>query len=206
MRTIALLAALVVLPLAGASRVLAQDDEEAAERPQPVTPPYMVKVQNGLRLAVARDFEGAMAALREAVQLNPSNPHAYYYTGEVHRMRQSLPEALESFRTAKRMAEQAGEVVWQARALQAIAETLERQDNQLRAAREAWLALASFADSHRQQVDPEIARARIQAIDVVTEQEQAYVAVRQRIEERERAREEEEQQGQQRGRRNRRSR
>lgn len=201
MRTTALFTALVVLPVAAAPRALAQDDEQrAAERPQPVTPPYMVEVQNGLRLALARDFEGAVATLREAVQLNPSNPHAYYYIGEVQRMRQSLPEALESFRTARRMAEQANEIVWQARAMQAIAETLERQENQLTAAREAWLALASFADSHRQQVNPEIARARIQAIDVVTEQEQAYVAVRQRIEEREQERQ---QQGGQRNRRGR---
>ncbi len=197
MRTIPL-AALLLLTLAPAA-ARAQDDA-AAERPRPETPPYMVEVQNGLRLAAARDFDGATAALRQAVQLNPSAPEAYYYQGEVHRLRGSLPEALESFRTAQRMAEQANEPKWQARAMQGAAETLERQEGQLAQARDAWLAYARFADGHRDTVNPEVARARIQAIDVVIEQEQAYVAVRQRIAERERENAQNPPQGQRRGR------
>lgn len=178
----------------------ASAQEQAATEP-PTTPPYMTKVQNGLRLAVARDFDGAMASLREAVQLDASKPAAHYYVGEVERMRGNLTEALEAFRTAARNAQTANDPAWQARALQAVAETLERQDGQLEAARAAWTEHARFADANRNAASPEIARARIQAIDVVNEQEQAYVAVRERIaaRERENAQPQQQRRGQQRG-------
>lgn len=187
--TLALASALAILasgPSVSAQQAAEAEAESESEASAPTTPPYMLKVQNGLRLAVGRDFEGAMAALREAMQLSPTEPEAHYYLGEVQRMQGNLAEALESFRTSQRMAQENGKPGWQARAMQGAAETLERQENQLEAARQAWTEYARFADANRQVSNPEIARARIQAIDAVTEQERAYVAVRERIAARER--------------------
>ena len=165
----------------------AQTQSPAAEAPPaPTTPPYMTKIQNGLRLAVARDFNGALASLREALQENPSSPEAYYYIGEVQRMQGNLDEALESFRTSATTAQSANAPEWRMRALAGVAATLEQKENQIDAARTAWNEAASFADANRAVANPEIARARIQAIDTVTEQERAYVAVRERIAARER--------------------
>jgi len=160
--------------------------QQAEATPAPTTSPYMTKVQNGLRLAVGRDFDGALASLREAVGLDSAKPEAHYYIGEVQRMRGNLDDALGSFRTAAQNAQSTQQPGWRARAMQAIAETLERQPDKLADAREAWTAYARFADANREAASPEIARARIQAIDVVSEQEIAYVAVRERIAARER--------------------
>ena len=183
---LALIGILASPVLALAQQRTQTENAEAEVAPAPTTPPYMTKVQNGMRLAVARDFNGAIASLREAVQENPSRAEAYYYLGEVQRMQGNLPEALESFRTAARTAQSASDPAFRMRALAGVAATLELQENQLDASRTGWNEAATFADANRSVANPEIARARIQAIDAVTEQERAYVAVRERIAARER--------------------
>jgi tetratricopeptide (TPR) repeat protein len=172
--------------LASAPVASAQEAEaEAADAP-PSASPYILSVRNGIRLAMARDYDGALAALRGAIQENPSRPHAYYYAGEVHRMNNDLDGALRQFRQGAQIAEQAQDDMLWSRCLKAVAETIERKEGALQQAREAWQQYARFADSHRTVANPEIARARIQAINQVIEQEAAYVAVRQRIAARER--------------------
>ena len=143
-------------------------------------------MREGLRLAAAGDLDGALASLRDAAQLDAAQPETHYYIGEIQRLRGELDQALESFQTAVRNAQRARQPAWQARGMQAIADTLERQPDKLAEAREAWMTYARFADGNREMASPEIARARMQAIDVATEQEIAYVGVRERIAARER--------------------
>lgn len=148
---------------------------------------YQQAVQNGVRLMLARDFDGAITALRQGVQAEPSNPEAFYFIAEAQRMKGDLTEAVEAFRTALRMAQQANHNRFQSRALQGIADTLERIDGRMADAREAWTQYSTFADTHRDVAFPEIGRSRIEAIDAAAEQERLYVDVRQRIHDREEA-------------------
>ncbi len=149
--------------------------------------PYTVKVENGIRLIMGHDFDGAIASLREALTLDSSKPDAYYYLGTAQRMKGANAEAVESFKTGTRMAAQANDVLFQARNLIGVADTLERMDDKLDEARAAWQEVMQLANAHGDVVHPEVPRAHIQAIDRVTEQDQAYVAVRQRIAAREQA-------------------
>ncbi len=166
----------------------------AAQRAQPGQPAqprapsaYQQAVQNGVRLVLARDFEGAITALRQAVQAEPSNPEAYYFIAEAQRMKGDLTEAVEAFRTALRMAEQANNNRFKARALQGVADSLEQIEGRTDDARTAWGAYGTFADGHRDVSFPDVGRARIAAMDAVAEQERAYVEVRRRIHDREEA-------------------
>jgi hypothetical protein len=160
--------------------------QPAANRPAPAASPYVQKVANGIRLLVARDFDGSIASLREAVALEGGNPMAHYYLGEAQRMKGELAEAVEAFRAAARHGAQGTEPRWQARAMQGVAETLERIPERLPEARIAWQEYVRFADAHRDVSFPELGRQRIQVIDTWTELELVVVDVRRRIEERER--------------------
>ncbi|MDW8362960.1 MAG: hypothetical protein RMK74_11215 [Myxococcales bacterium] len=152
------------------------------------TSPYAERVAQAIAASLARDWSRAAQLLREAVELEPSRPDAYGLLGAVHRQRDALQDAVESFRTCARMARQTTVESWEARCLHGIASTLERIPERLEEARAAWNELVRFLD-----VRPEAlvaaphARARVSAIDTVLEQERVYVEVRQRIAERARA-------------------
>ena len=208
-----LLAALLL----ASSPALAQDadgegdaDAEAEQGDEPETPPYMVKVQSGIRLIVQKDADGALAALREAVELDPSKSQAHYYIGTAQRQKGELQPAVESFRAAAQRAQAAGQPGRQARALFAVAETLERvataaevevvegentagvNREGLEKAREAWQQGMGLAQGGQGLVNPEIVRARIQAVDRVLEQDRSYADVRKKIAQREKEKQEEE--------------
>ncbi len=180
------------LVLAFAAPVAAQPRQQAApaaggtEHAAPHASAYLVKVQNGIRLAVGRDLDGALDALRDAFREEPTSPIAHYFAAEVHRMRGEMEEALEKFRVCADLASNGHLPDYQARCMRGQAETLERMEGRLEAARDAWSQYVRFADGNRQVASPEVGRARIQALDAQHEQAQAYVEVRQRIEERER--------------------
>lgn len=170
----------------------------AAAAPAPGATPYQVEVQNGIRLIVARDLDGAIAALRQAISIDRSKPDAHYYLGAALRLKNELASAAEAFRACARLAGQANDALFQARGLQGAAETLERIEAQRDAARTEWERVAQWGQSHRE-INPEVARARMQAIDAAVTQERAYARVRERIAERERERAQEQQQPPRRG-------
>jgi tetratricopeptide (TPR) repeat protein len=145
------------------------------------TPPYATACESGLRLLVSRDFDGALAAFRQAVQISGSDPRAFYYMGEAQRVRGNLNDALEMFRTAARLASASGDARMQARGLQGIAETLERIEGKRNEARTAWTEYMRFADQNTAVAFPDLARARIQALDAMRELDETYADVRERI-------------------------
>lgn len=147
---------------------------------------YTQQVQTGIQALITGDTAGAMTAFRAAAQLDGGRPMAPYYLAAANRMTGNLDEALTGFRAAAQLAQAANEPRWRARALQGVASTLERMDGQLPAARDAWQEYVRFADSNTAVAHPQLGRARVQAITVMTEQENAYVTVRERIAERER--------------------
>ena len=173
--TLALLLTLTALPALAAAQAAAP----AAPTTPRGTPPYATQCANGLRLLMARDFDGALAAFRQATSIAGSDPIAFYYMGETQRVRGNLPDALEMFRTAARLA--GTDARWQARAMQGIAETLERTEGKRNEARTAWTEYVRFVDQNQGVGYPDLGRARIQALDAMRELDETYADVRERI-------------------------
>ncbi len=142
---------------------------------------YIAKVREGMEAAIAGDLAGALAKLQEAAAMDTTRPEAHYYMGEVQRMNGDLPAAIESFRAADQRAVQVGDDRMRARAIQGVADTLERIPERRDEARLAWNEAAAFADAHRGALSPEQARGRMQVIDTVVQMERDYVSVRERI-------------------------
>ena len=133
---------------------------------------------------MAGDNGGARSAFTDAIAMDGSRPMAPYYLAAANRLAGNLEDALSGFRRA---AELGGEHPrWKGRALQGVAETLERMEGRLEEARTAWQEYVRFADSNATVTFPQMGRARVSAIDQVLEQENAYQRVRERIAERER--------------------
>lgn len=147
---------------------------------------YDVELQRALTQFGAGEIEDATRTLTEAVALDGTRPEAPYYLAASMRAAGNLEGALTAFERAAEIARSANAPRWEARALHGVASTLERFDGRLEDARTAWQAYARFADANPRLASGELARARIQAIDIMNEQERAYVEVRQRIAERER--------------------
>lgn len=146
---------------------------------------YTRSVRAGLERLVGGDARGAMTELRRAMELDGARPEAPFQLAAAQRLSGELEDALGTFRQAAALAEAAHQTRWRARALSAVAFTLERMAGRMPEARAAWMEYVRFAESNPGVVDPLIGRARVQAIDIVTEQEEAYVEVRRRIAERE---------------------
>jgi tetratricopeptide (TPR) repeat protein len=59
--------------------------------------PFMEALQKGDSALIARDFDGAIAAYREAIAKEPQNPLGHYRMGEAQRAKGDLHEAEEAF-------------------------------------------------------------------------------------------------------------
>ena len=143
--------------------------------------PYVAGIQTALGLIAARDYDGALAQLRQAASFSSEEPLAYYLMAELHRLRGSVAESLEMFRTASRLADSTTDFQMQGRARLGIAQCLEQMDGHTEDARAAWSEYVRFAESHPTEATAEWGRTRLQSIDVAREQEDVYVGVRQRI-------------------------
>lgn len=171
----------LALSLAFATPAAAQEEAETSTTS---ADEYTQRVQSGIQLLVSGDSSGAMTAFREAIGIDGNRPQAPYYLAAANRISGNLQDAVTGFERAADLAET--EPRWRGRALQGVAQTLERMDGRLEDARTAWQAYVRFADSNAAVTLPQMGRARIQAIDIMVEQERAYGSVRQRIAERER--------------------
>lgn len=195
----------ILLAFALANPAHAQEAEAAEEAaPTPGADEYTQRVQAGIQRLVSGDSSGAMSAFREAIEMDSTRPQAPYYLASANRMAGNHEEALTGFRRAAELA--TDQPRWRGRALQGVASTLEQMEGRIEEARTAWQEYVRFAESASAVTFPLLGRARIQAIDVMNEQEQAYIRVRERIAARERERAEEERSSQQGNRRRRRRR
>ncbi|MBI5498726.1 MAG: hypothetical protein HY907_00665 [Deltaproteobacteria bacterium] len=144
------------------------------------TPAAWVAIQRGHRAFQARDFDTALAAYREAAMSTPPLTIAHYFIGAAQRAKGSFDEAIESFRTASRLAGDSDPGL-KAKALLNIAMTFEAKRD-LASAREAWLEYKTWCTTHASIAGyPQIADERVAAIDAVQALDQNYEAVRQRI-------------------------
>ncbi len=164
--------------------LLALAPPAAAQEAAPGADAYTQRVQQGIALLVSGDTGGSMGVFRQAIQSDGNRPEAIYYLACANRMTGNLQDAVTGFERAADVAE--GQPRWRARALAGVAMTLERMHGRTEDARAAWQAYVQFADANAAVAHPQLGRARIQAVDMMAEQERAYVAVRERIEARER--------------------
>ena len=144
------------------------------------TPAAWVAIQRGHRAFLARDFDTALAAYREAAMATPPVPIAHYFIGAAQHAKGQLDEALESFRTVARLAGDSDPAL-KAKALMNIAWILEEKQD-LAGAREAWLEYKTWCTTHASIPGfPQTADERVAAIEKIQQLDQAYAAVRQRI-------------------------
>ncbi|HJL19791.1 MAG TPA: hypothetical protein RMH99_29275 [Sandaracinaceae bacterium LLY-WYZ-13_1] len=190
--SIAAVLSLLAAPAAAQEAPEAADTSGGEDAPTPGADEYTQRVQEGIQRLVSGDASGARESFEAAEGLDGERPQAVYYLGAAHRLAGELEPALARFQRATELAQAADEARWQARAMQGTAETLERMENRIEDARSAWQAYIRFADAHQTVAHPQLARARVQAIDMMNEQERVYVEVRERIAEREREQAEEE--------------
>lgn len=154
--------------------------------PQPSSP-YGEKIHEGIGRLMQSDAAGAQQSFRDAIAIEGTSAEAFVLLGEAQRVAGALGLAVESFRSAARFSEgDSGDTPrWHARALQGVAETLERDPAHLIDAREAWQAYVAFAQTHTGVANPDLGQARAQAAETYTQLDQAYEPVRQRIAQRE---------------------
>jgi len=144
------------------------------------TPAAWLAIQRGHRAFLARDFDTALAAYREAAMATPPVPIAHYFIGAAQHAKGQLDEALESFRTVARLAGDSDPAL-KAKALMNIAWILEEKQD-LAGAREAWLEYRTWCTTHASIAGfPQTADERVAAIEKIQQLDQAYAAVRQRI-------------------------
>lgn len=67
--------------------------------------PFWEHLAKGDAAAIARDFDGALAAYREAIKQSPQNPLGHHRLGQLHALRGDLKEAEVAYTTALRYAD-----------------------------------------------------------------------------------------------------
>jgi tetratricopeptide (TPR) repeat protein len=142
--------------------------------------PFTAKLLKGNAAYLARDFAGAIAAYREAIQDDPQNPLGHYLLGEGQLAAANLAEAEASWANGLRLAGNDEPV--HAKLLYAMADLRERQ-GKAPEAKKAWQEYGAFVGSHPQAKGfAEIAPEREKIIDKHVALANEYAPVKQRIE------------------------
>jgi len=160
---------------------------EPAAAAQPKVPairsPYSAKVQKANAAFVSRDFPGAVAAYRDAIQETPNDPVAIYLLGEAQVAAGNLAEAEATWLSA--LGKTASRDDIRAKVLFVLADLRERQGKWAEA-KKAWEEYAQFVGSHAvPKAYTTTAAERNRAIDLHNDLAAKYGAVKQRIEQRE---------------------
>jgi tetratricopeptide (TPR) repeat protein len=142
---------------------------------------YDARVLLGVRQIVLRDFDGALATLRRAAQLEPNSPAAFCHLGDAQLERNDLPEAKAAYETCQRFAGVAAEEHYATLALVGLARTLERTKAEPKELRDAWSRVREGTGEERARA---LAADRIEKYDAAIAREAAYAGVRRRIVER----------------------
>lgn len=142
--------------------------------------PFWEQIKKGDDLYVARDFDGAIAAYREAITKEPQNAVGHYRIGEAHLAKNDTQEAEAAWVASLRFV--GGDHPLKAKILFVLADLRERQkahDD----AKERWTAYAQFADQQPAAKGfPKTATERKERIDAWKKISAEYAAVKTRIE------------------------
>jgi tetratricopeptide (TPR) repeat protein len=144
--------------------------------------PFWSAIVRGDSAYVARDFDAAVSAFREAITSEPQNPLGHLRMGEAQRAKGDLQEAERSFSAALRFSGNAPE--HRAKALFLLADLSESQ-RQFQVAKDRWNAYIDLAGQSPQvRTFADNAAERIRRIEKWQQLETEYAAVKQRIDKR----------------------
>jgi tetratricopeptide (TPR) repeat protein len=144
--------------------------------------PYAQKVAKGHAAYVARDFQGAIAAYKDAIKDDANDASGHYFLGEAQLAAGNVAEADASFAAGLRVV--AAKDDMRAKLLFVVADLRERQ-GKWPDAKKAWDEYAQFLSTH-----PNVkgyaatATERNKVVDTHVDLETKYAAVKQRIEQR----------------------
>jgi tetratricopeptide (TPR) repeat protein len=157
---------------------------------------YMLVCLQGNAKYLSRDFAGAVDTYRRAIQMDTKQALAYYLLGEAQLASGNVNEADASWKQASLVVNEPG---LQGRILFVIADLRERQ-KKFQDARLAWQAYSDWSSQYASPASgdggmaadsgragpafgafPSSGAARIQAIDAMMKQDQAYDKVRRNI-------------------------
>ena len=174
-----------VLPLVSlvlALSAAAKDDAGPRKDPQGVKgiSPFWEQIKKGDDLYVARDFDGAIAAYKEAITKEPQNALGHYRIGEAHLAKNDTQEAETSWVAALRFV--GTDHPLKAKILFVLADLRERQKS-FDDATDRWNAYAQFAQQQpAAKAFPKSAEDRKGKIASWTKLVSDYAAVKKRIE------------------------
>ena len=144
--------------------------------------PYAVKIAKGHAAYVARDFQGAIAAYKDAIKDDAADPFAQYFLGEAQLAAGNIAEADASYAAGLRLVGSKDDL--HGKLLFVIADLRERQ-GKWPDAKKAWDEYAQFLSSHPNAKGyAATATERNKVIDTRVDLETKYAAVKQRIEQR----------------------
>ena len=142
--------------------------------------PFWEQLKKGDDLYVARDFDGAIAAYREAITKEPQRPLGHYRIGEAHLAKNDTAEAEAAWVSALRFVGQ--DHVLKAKILFVLADLRERQKS-YDDATDRWNAYGNFAQQQAAaKAYPNTANDRKQKIATWKKLLEDYSAVKKRIE------------------------
>jgi TolA-binding protein len=184
----------VLAVLAVSSVGLAQDAPAPAAPAQPAAgeprkdpkgvkgiSPFWEAIKKGDSAILARDFDGAIAAYREAIQSQPQNPMGHYRLGEAQLAKGDQKEAELAWTAGLRFADR--DAVMKAKLLFVLADLRERQKNHDDATTR-WAAYGVAASAKDAKGYPATAEDRKKRIATVKELATQYADVKVRIEKR----------------------
>ena len=184
MPVVALVLGLVPAPAAGdgstggaGGKKKPQDDAASSAGPSRA---YRDACTAGNAKYATRDFRGATADYRTAIESDPKNPLAFYLLGEAQLADGNMTEAEAAWNRASLEASEK-EPALRAKILFVLADLKERQ-KKWEEARAAWQVYLDWASKYpNARAFPASAQSRQQVIDTYQKLDHAYAVVRQRI-------------------------
>ncbi len=144
--------------------------------------PFWENVKKGDDLYVARDFDGAIAAYKDAITKEPQNPLGHYRIGEAHLAKGDMKEAEEAWVAALRFVGRDNAL--KAKVLFVLADLRERQKS-YDDATDRWNAYETFAKQNTNaKTYPATATDRKKRVTEWKALLEQYGAVKKRIEQR----------------------
>ncbi|MBK7578628.1 MAG: tetratricopeptide repeat protein [Myxococcales bacterium] len=142
--------------------------------------PFWEQLKKGDDLFVARDFDGAIGAYKDAITKEPQNPMGHYRIGEAHLAKNDTQEAETSWVAALRFV--GGDHMLKAKILFVLADLRERQKS-YDDATDRWNAYGQFAQQQpAAKAFPKSAEDRKVKITTWTKLVADYAVVKKRIE------------------------
>jgi TolA-binding protein len=144
--------------------------------------PFWELIKRGDDAIVARDFDSAIQAYRDALTKEPQNPMGHYRMGEAQLLKGDMKEARAAWESAKRFAGE--QHALKAKILFVLADLSERE-RELADATNGWTGYAQLAKQHPEaKTYPNSAADRQKRIEIWKKLEVAYAPVKERIEKR----------------------